>query len=106
VAPQNFSYGLFELAFAVASFLVIFALGASASLATKRFGVVLAVQYLVWIAWDYLAVRFDVFRFPREGSMPFRLFGLPMEEHLFFPLHSLVTWSGVILAETANQNRR
>jgi lycopene cyclase domain-containing protein len=103
---QNFSYVLFEAAGITAALLILYSLGAIRTLATKQFLGILAGQYLLWIAWDFLAVELGVFYFPPEGNLPFRFLGLPMEEHLFFPFHSLLSWAVVVLAHSAKPPSR
>jgi lycopene cyclase domain-containing protein len=106
MTSQNFSYILFELAVTIGALLILYALNALKTMATKRFLAVLIAQYLFWISWDLLSVRLDVFRFPQEGNLPIRIAGLPLEEHLFFPFHSLLTWAIVIMAEAAKPHHR
>jgi lycopene cyclase domain-containing protein len=106
MTSQNFSYILFDLAVTTGALLVLYSLNALTTMATKRFLAILIAQYLFWISWDYLAIRLGVFRFPREGNLPVRIAGLPLEEHLFFPFHSLLTWAVVIMAQAAKPQHR
>ena len=85
----------------LAAWVTIYSLGAARTLATRRFLATLLLLYLGWIAWDMLAVSLSVFRFPPNGNLPFRLLGVPLEEHLFFLVHILVVWALILLAESA-----
>jgi lycopene cyclase domain-containing protein len=105
MTSQNLSYALFDLSGTAGALLVIYSIGALKTLTTRRFLFVLTGQYLLWIAWDYLAVRLGVFSFPPEGNLPIRILGLPAEEHLFFPFHSILTWAVVVLAQAAKAAR-
>jgi lycopene cyclase domain-containing protein len=106
MTAQNFSYCLFETAGITASLLIIYSLGAIRTLATRRFLAVVVAQYSVWITWDYLAVELGVFYYPHEGNLPLRVLGLPLEEHLFFPFHSLLSWAVVLLVQAAKPPAR
>ena len=101
MTEANFSYLLFELAGLVAALLVLTSLGITKTLLTKRFMMVLAALYGLWICWDLFAVHLGVFHFPETGSLPFRLVGLPIEEHLFYGFHVIVIWAVVEIAETS-----
>ena len=96
---QNFSYLFFEVAGLFAALSVIYALGAARTLLTRRFAIVMAGLYGMWLSWDMLAISLEVFQFPTRGNLPIRLLGIPLEEHLFFLVHALVTWALLLLAE-------
>lgn len=98
---QNLSYLLFELAGLAAALLVLFSLGVERTLVTRRFLLLTASLFCGWLLWDLLAVYLGVFIFPKEGNLPFRVAGLPVEEYLFFFFHPMVTWAVVIITEHA-----
>lgn len=100
MAEQNLSYLTFELAGLFGALLVIYSLGGIRTLISRRFMTLLASLSALWISWDYLAVYLDVFRFPREGNLPLRILGLPLEEHLFFFVHVITIWTIVLIAES------
>ena len=99
MTTQNFSYVLFEIAWIFIISLIIFSLGAISTLATKRFLSVVVGLYAIWITWDFIAISFGVFHFPDEGSLPARIFNIPIEEHLFFVVHSYCAWALVLIAD-------
>ena len=99
MTTQNFSYALFELAWIFIIWLIIFSLGATRTLVTKRLLSVVAGLYAVWIIWDLVAVRLGVFYFPESGNLPLRVFNIPLEEHLFFVVHSFCAWALVLIAD-------
>jgi lycopene cyclase domain-containing protein len=43
-----------------------------------------------WFALDQIAVRLGLWTFPSNGTLPFRLFDLPIEEYILFFLHTLI----------------
>jgi lycopene cyclase domain-containing protein len=43
-----------------------------------------------WFVIDQVAIRLGLWVFPETGTLPFRLFSLPLEEYLLFFLHTLV----------------
>jgi lycopene cyclase domain-containing protein len=43
-----------------------------------------------WFVIDQVALGLGLWTFPKEGTLPFRLFGLPFEEYVLFFLHTLV----------------
>ena len=44
----------------------------------------------VWFVLDQIAVALGFWTFPAAGTMPVRIFSLPVEEYLLFFLHTLV----------------
>jgi lycopene cyclase domain-containing protein len=101
MTEQNFSYAVFEVAGVVASWLVAYSLGAACTWLTRRFVGVVTCLYVLWLSWDMLAIQLDVFRFPAEGSLPIRVLGIPLEEHLFFVVHAVTIWTLILIAESA-----
>jgi lycopene cyclase domain-containing protein len=55
----------------------------------------------MWVFWDLLAFQLGVFQFPPGGSLPPRILGLPLEEHLFFLVHTITLWALLLVAESA-----
>jgi len=45
---------------------------------------------MLWFAIDQVALQLDLWTFPYQGTLPFRIFSLPMEEYFLFFLHTLV----------------
>jgi|GEM_PF-2355598 len=43
-----------------------------------------------WFLIDQIALRLGLWVFPEVGTLPIRLFSLPLEEYLLFFLHTLV----------------
>jgi lycopene cyclase domain-containing protein len=43
-----------------------------------------------WFVIDQVAIWLGLWTFPDAGTLPFRLFSLPLEEYLLFFLHTLV----------------
>ena len=64
---------------------------------TKRLIFIIAALYCLWVALDLVAVARGVFWFPSEGNLPLRILTLPLEEHLFFPLHTATIWMVLLL---------
>ncbi len=52
---------------------------------------IVGVTALWWVV-DVLAVRLDLWHFPPGRTLPFRAFGLPLEEFLGLLTHTLVTF--------------
>jgi lycopene cyclase domain-containing protein len=99
LAEQSLSYLFFELAAVFCAWLALYSLGALRTLATKRFLFLAAALYVFWVGWDLLAASLGVFLFPMKGSLPIRIMGLPLEEHLFFLVHTIAVWSLVVITE-------
>ena len=95
---QNYAYFLIELAMASGAFGIAYSTRTLTTFTTWRFLAVNGFLYILWLSLDLLAVSRGVFLFPTDGNLPFRILGLPLEEHLFFPLHTAVVWSFVLLA--------
>jgi len=45
---------------------------------------------LFWFCIDQVAVALGLWTFPEGGTLPFRLFSLPLEEYLLFFLHTVI----------------
>lgn len=43
-----------------------------------------------WFVVDQIALYLNLWTFPQGGTLPFRLFDLPLEEYVLFFLHTLV----------------
>ena len=61
----------------------------------KQFGsrtFLFAVMILAgfWFVLDQIAVRFGLWTFPQNGTLPVRLLELPLEEYILFFLHTLI----------------
>lgn len=104
MAQQNFSYLLFELSALLCAWLALYSIGAVRTLLTRRFLSVAACLYAFWVGWDFIAVKLGVFQFPATGSLPLRIAGLPVEEHLFFLVHTISVWALVVITETAKHS--
>ncbi len=45
---------------------------------------------LIWFVIDEVAVHLGLWTFPESGTLPVRLFSLPVEEYVLFYLHSVI----------------
>jgi lycopene cyclase domain-containing protein len=45
---------------------------------------------VLWFGLDQIALGLDLWTFPNGGTLPFRLFSLPIEEYVLFFLHTLL----------------
>ena len=45
---------------------------------------------VVWFILDQIAVSLGLWSFPDRGTMPVRIFSLPIEEYIIFFLHTVV----------------
>jgi lycopene cyclase domain-containing protein len=43
-----------------------------------------------WFVIDQIAIRLDLWAFPKTGTLPIQIFSLPVEEYVLFFLHTLV----------------
>jgi len=43
-----------------------------------------------WFAVDQIAIGFALWTFPAAGTLPIRLFSLPIEEYILFFLHTIL----------------
>jgi lycopene cyclase domain-containing protein len=98
VAEQTFAYSFIEAAMFMGIWIVGYSTGALKTLTTRRFMTLTVSLYSLWIVLDLCAVALGIFRFPPEGNLPLRIVGLPIEEHLFFPLHTMVIWMLLLLS--------
>jgi len=44
----------------------------------------------VWFVLDQVALHFGLWTFPDGGSLPVRIFALPIEEYILFFIHTLI----------------
>jgi lycopene cyclase domain-containing protein len=44
----------------------------------------------IWFVLDQIAVHLGLWTFPKSGTLPVRLFALPIEEYVLFFLHTLI----------------
>jgi lycopene cyclase domain-containing protein len=44
----------------------------------------------IWFVIDEVAVHLDLWTFPESGTLPVRLFSLPIEEYVLFYLHAVI----------------
>lgn len=95
---SQFSYLFLELAFlaGIATLMVPLLLR---RLAWRRIAVRIVALFLLWVAIDVLAVRLGLWFFPAEGTLPVRVFALPVEEYLVFVIHSLVCLFLVVMVQ-------
>ncbi len=63
-----------------------------ASFLERRFLATAAGLYFFWLALDLAAVRLGLWFFPIEGTLPWRLLGLPLEEHGIFLIHTILCY--------------
>jgi lycopene beta-cyclase len=56
----------------------------------RPLGLLLLVVYLATTPWDSWAVAHGLWDFPQGKTWGVRLFGLPLEEYLFFGLQTLL----------------
>ena len=61
-------------------------------LASRLFWIPAVCLASLWFLMDQIAVRLSLWMFPEDGSLPIRLFSLPIEEYLFFFLHTLICY--------------
>lgn len=47
------------------------------------------LSLLIGIVWDFIAINFGVWYFPAETNLGLIIFGIPIEEFLFFSLISV-----------------
>jgi|SRR5579864_2222070 len=59
-----------------------------------------AILFVFWWAIDELAVSFQIWTFPPEGTLPIRIFRLPIEEYVLFLIHSGLTFALLALLRT------
>lgn len=60
------------------------------ALLSRPFLVPAALLLPLWFAIDLLALKLGLWWFPPVGSLPVRIFELPLEECLLFFLHTLI----------------
>lgn len=90
--PGNeYSYLLFEVAFLCAVILFAWDTCTIRDVLSARFWVPAAIIFTLWVAVDQVAVRIGIWNFPAHGTLPFRLFGFPIEEYLSFLGHTVLT---------------
>ena len=94
---QSYAYLFIEIAMMLVVWAVAYATNSGRTLVTRRYIAISVLLYCLWLVLDLLAVARGVFDFPAQGNLPFRILGLPVEEHLFFPLHTAVIWMLVLL---------
>lgn len=97
MVTQQYSYFFIEAAMLIAILVIAYVTGALTTFATKRFLLIVAALYLFWVSLDCSARFYSVFSFPPDGTVPLRILGLPLEEHLFFPLHTATIWVFLVL---------
>lgn len=59
-------------------------------LLTRAFWLPASILAGVWFAIDQVAVRIGIWTFPSNGTLPYRLFFLPIEEYMLFFLHTFM----------------
>ena len=91
ILDSRFAYLFMELACVLGVWLLAAGSFSWRLLASKRFLLPAIALYALWTVLDVLAVRFRIWWFPLEGSIPIRLLGLPLEEHVFLILHTILT---------------
>jgi hypothetical protein len=87
---QKYSYLLLE----IGMFLTIWLLSLNAvswkPLLTRR-GLLTCISiFILWFALDQTGLMFRLWSFPGAGTLPIRIFGLPLEEYLIFIIHTLM----------------
>ena len=100
---QNLTYLGAEVACLAGLALLAYSTLAARTLVTKRFMAIAVALYCLWVAIDLVAVSSGVFYFPPEGSLPIRVLGLPLEEHLFFPIHTAAVWLLILLGSKSRR---
>ena len=80
------------LEIAVTLFAVGFAWGAlgDKKLVNRRIATAVLGLFFFWFAIDQLALILGLWSFPQGGSLPYRIFSLPLEEYGLFFLHSII----------------
>jgi hypothetical protein len=97
MVSQHYAYFFIEAAMFIAVCVIAYVTGALPTFATKRFLLIVAALYSFWVSLDCAARLYSVFSFPPDGNLPLRILGLPLEEHLFFPLHTATIWVFLVL---------
>jgi lycopene cyclase domain-containing protein len=59
------------------------------------------ILFLFWWIIDELAVSFQIWTFPPEGTLPIRILRLPIEEYIIFLIHSGLTFALIALLRTS-----
>lgn len=76
------------------------------SILCPRFVRLATALYAIWLTLDACAVAAGIWYFPSEGSLPIRLLGLPLEEHLFLVLHTVLTFILLSFLQARQQRKQ
>ena len=100
---QQFNYFLLEVGMLTTVALLSWQEWTLDGFRSRRFRRVAMLLCALWFALDQLAVQTNIWSFPVDGTLPIRIFRLPIEEYLCFIGHTTITFLVVRLFETRKQ---
>jgi lycopene cyclase domain-containing protein len=91
------SYVFLELGFLAAILTLMAPVLRASWIQWRQVAVRSGVLFVLWVVVDLIAIKLRLWTFPPGGTLPVRLFGLPLEEYLVFNIHTLACFLLVLM---------